>query len=71
METAGCVFLPATGYRNGTSVYNVGSYGNYWSSKVGYGDVAYNVYFLSSNLNPAYFSDRIYGFSVRLVREVE
>lgn len=71
METAGCVFLPATGYRNGTSVYNVGSYGNYWSSKVGNGDVAYNVYFLSSNLNPAYFSNRIYGFSVRLVRDAQ
>lgn len=29
------IFLPAAGYRNGTSVYTVGSKGNYWSSGLG------------------------------------
>ena len=27
-----CIFLPAAGYRNGTSLYNGGNGGNYWSS---------------------------------------
>ena len=32
LECDGAVFLPAAGYRNGTAVYDAGSYGVYWSS---------------------------------------
>lgn len=32
MEAAGAVFLPATGFRSGTDMYFVGSWGTYWSS---------------------------------------
>ena len=32
MENAGAVFLPAAGYRSGTSVYDLGTEGRYWSS---------------------------------------
>ena len=31
-EAAGCVFLPAAGFRNNTSMMSVGSAGHYWSS---------------------------------------
>lgn len=71
METAGCVFLPAAGYRFGTSVYNAGSNGYYWSSTVTNASRAYYVYFYSGYLDPANYYNRYYGFSVRLVRQVE
>lgn len=32
MEEAGAVFLPATGYRDGTNVWKLGTNGRYWSS---------------------------------------
>lgn len=75
METAGCVFLPAAGYRNGTSVGTAGSCGYYRSSSP-YGSsavYAYSMVFNWGNLNPAGVDDdyRFYGISVRLVRPVE
>ena len=73
METAGCVFLPAAGRRSQASVDNAGSYGYYWSSSPGTSsvDYAYGVLFNSGYLGPAGGSNRSYGFSVRLVRQVE
>lgn len=68
-EAAGCVFLPAAGYRNGTSVDLAGSYGLYWSSSPGELG-AYEVDFNSDNLN-ANWNTRNYGNSVRLVRPVQ
>ena len=73
LAAKGCVFLPAAGYRNGSTVYSAGSYGCYWSSSP-YGsnaDVAYDVNFLSGYLDPAGGYYRYYGFSVRLVRPAE
>ena len=61
--------LPAAGYRNGTSVNNVGSNGNYWSRSVYNVNNAYNVNFNSGNLNPQNANNRHNGFSVRLARE--
>ena len=68
----GCVFLPAAGYRGGTSVNGIGTMGFYWSSSP-YPDVAsaYCVCFYSSYLKPDDFYVRSYGFSVRLVRDAE
>ena len=71
LEAAGCVFLPAAGNRYGTTVYNAGSYGYYWSSTPYNAYRAYCVYFYSGSLNPAYYYNRDYGYSVRLVRQVE
>ena len=73
LEAAGCVFLPAAGYRLGTSVYEAGSYGYYWSSSPNTSDVdkAYYVIFSSSGLGPAHIGYRCRGRSVRLVRQVE
>ena len=70
METAGCVFLPAAGYRNGSSVNNPGSCGDYSSATPSGTDKAYELYFSSSSLNPASLGSRFYGLSVRLVSEV-
>ena len=57
---------PAAGYRNGTSVNNVGSNGNYWSSSPNGSDNAYNLNFNGSNLNMNN-NNRYNGQSVRLV----
>lgn len=71
LEDMGCVFLPAAGYRYGTTVYNVGGYGRYWSSSpyTSNADFAYRVYFYSGAVDPAAYSGRHYGISVRLVSE--
>lgn len=70
-ESAGCVFLPAAGCRTGTSVEWVGSYGYYWTSTVYDTGYAYSVYFDSGKVNPESKLKRYYGYSVRLVRQVE
>jgi hypothetical protein len=70
MEAAGCVFLPAAGFRNGTSVSYVGSSGFYWESTANGSGSAFTVGFDSSNVYPANNFNRTLGFSVRLVREV-
>ena len=46
------IFLPASGYRYGSGLYNHGSHGVYWSSTLGSSSVsdAYNLYFFSSIL---------------------
>ncbi|MBQ6729611.1 MAG: hypothetical protein IJQ83_05720 [Bacteroidales bacterium] len=65
------VFLPAAGNRNGTSVNNVGSNGNYWSASCNNSNNAYNVNFNDSNLNPQNNNNRYNGQSVRLVCPAE
>ena len=72
MEAAGAVFLPAAGYRNGTtvtSVFNDKPIGSYWSSSSysSNNTDAYYVTFSSGSLSQAYHY-RYYGGSVRLVR---
>ena len=64
------VFLPAAGYRFGTSVYYAGSYGYYWSSSPYTSNVlyAYGVSFSAGNLYPQDDNYRYYGRAVRLVR---
>ena len=68
MEDAGAVFLPAAGYRNGTSVLSTGSYGYYWSSTQDDSNYAYILSFGTSNLYPQGHDRRSRGFSVRLVQ---
>jgi len=74
MESAGCVFLPAAGYRMGSSVHDPGIFGAYWSATSS-GKVsdysAYDfVYYYSTYLDPAFTNTRNHGFCVRLVRQV-
>ena len=68
MESAGAVFLPAAGYRDGTDVDDVGSNGNYWAATPYDTYGAYHLYFYSYDLGPQIDDGRYLGFSVRLVR---
>lgn len=71
MQDAGAVFLPAAGYRYGTSVSEVGSYGYFWSASFHSSGYAYDVYFSSGYLFPSHYNDRHVGRSVRLVAPAE
>ena len=71
LESAGAVFLPAAGYRNGTSVYGVGSRGCYWSASRDSSAIACCVYFSVSYLYTIISDGRYYGQSVRLVCPAE
>ncbi len=69
LEQHGAVFLPAAGSRYGTSVSNVGLYGNYWSSSSGNSSRAYGVSFNDGDFHTSsYLMIRSYGMSVRLVQ---
>ena len=74
MESAGCVFLPAAGYRDGTSAVSPGIFGAYWSATSSGKASDYSaydfVYYYSGYLDPAFTNTRNLGFCVRLVREV-
>ncbi|MBR1787882.1 MAG: hypothetical protein IJ762_01640 [Bacteroidaceae bacterium] len=63
------IFLPAAGYRNDTSLYRAGSYGNYWSRTLYTSgpNYAHYLFFISSNIHTGNGS-RYYGRSVRPVR---
>ena len=63
------IFLPAAGYRNGTSLVDAGSSGNYWSRSLftSYPYGACGLYFDSSDIYTNY-NGRCLGQSVRPVR---
>ena len=62
------IFLPATGYRNGSILGNAGSVGYYWSASLNesYPYNAWYLYFLSG-YHGADYSARYYGHPVRAV----
>ena len=64
------IFLPAAGYRNGTSLYFAGSDSLYWSSSLftDSPDYAYSMDFDSGGVNPQSDNRRFFGFTVRPVR---
>ena len=64
------IFLPAAGYRYGSSLLSAGEYGNYWSSSPyeSYSNYAYYLYF-DSDYQCVIWSYRCYGQSVRPVSE--
>ena len=69
MESAGAVFLPAAGRRAGTSMSDVSSYGDYWSSTPFIFGIIINAYaldFSGSSVSVTYYGSGC-GFSVRLV----
>lgn len=62
------IFIPASGSQDNTCLFNVGSFGYYWSSSL-YADNMYDargVYFNSDNVN-MFCPNRYFGFSVRPV----
>ena len=68
MECAGCIFLPAAGSRSGTSVNDVGTGGNYWSSTHYNDEYSWGMDFDIDDL-VVYLNRRYLGQSVRLVRD--
>ena len=70
-KNGNAIFLPAAGYRDGSSLSYVGSNGRYWSSSYNNNYPAYYVYFSSGNLDPQTYNYRCYGYSVRLVRNAQ
>ncbi|MBP5411677.1 MAG: hypothetical protein J6Y47_00320, partial [Bacteroidales bacterium] len=71
MENVGCVFMPTAGGRSVSSVYDAGSVGNYWSTTCDDNSAAYILQFSSSSIGPLGRYPRYYGFSVRLVKDVQ
>ena len=68
MKESGAVFLPVAGYRNGTSMSDVGSCGHYRTSNK---ENNRHLYFSNSSVSPNYWGGELYyGNSVRLVRDV-
>ena len=69
LEAAGAVFLPASGFREGSFVGYVQSSGYYWSATPDGSDKAYYMYFISdSYFSYNYSRNRNYGLAVRLVK---
>jgi hypothetical protein len=70
LEQFGAVFLPAAGYRDGTTIGYVGEGGVYRSSTGLPGPVTRTIVFTGSVINMNYTSNCLYrGFSVRLVQD--
>lgn len=70
-EMAGAVFLPVTGYRNGTELHYIGSRGYYWSSSICTSTGAWGLYIGDVGISTDEFNNRFYGYSVRLVHNVQ
>lgn len=67
MEHGGAVFLPAAGYRDGTSTSLVGEYGCYWTATYFGDEIAYDFYFQDGDYAIS-TAARSNGHSVRLVQ---
>ena len=66
MQNAGAIFLPAAGYRNGTTVWD-NTEGSYWSSTKD-GNGGRITYFTGASFYTNNHNDPQYGISIRLVR---
>ena len=71
LESIGAIFLPCAGYRFGSSVCDVGSYGRYWSATPRDSDYARSLYFYSADADTYYYCNRYNGHSVRLVQDLK
>ena len=69
-EAAGAVFLPVSGYRDGSYVSSVQRYGFYWSATELNSNSAYYLYF-GSDEGGMYYYDRYDGNFVRLVKDLQ
>ena len=69
LEAAGAVFLPASGYRNGSKVNAVQYKGYYWSATEYDSYYAYYPYFYLGGTGMGHFT-RCWGRSVRLVKDL-
>lgn len=70
LETKGCVFMPAAGYRSGTGGGGEEERGRYWLATEKGDDSAYSSFFGTASYNPDNDFYRRFGRSVRLVYPV-
>ncbi len=70
LESAGAVFLPASGSRRGSDVSNVRDGGDYWFATEKGSDNAYSLGF-NSDFAIIYYIGRSIGLSVRLVKDLQ
>ena len=69
MEANGAVFLPATGYRKGTTVNDAGIDGYYWTgTRIGIGQT---FKFTSTSIKTNYMWNDCIGYGVRVVQTAE
>ncbi len=71
MESAGAVFLPATGTRQGNYVFYVGTLGDYWSSTACDESTGHSMSFFNGNVYPGDNRYRHLGTSVRPVHVIQ
>ena len=62
------IFFPASGLRYGTGLSYRGSHGYYWSASLNSQTFGYRLNFNSTGVEPANYSTRFDGFSVRAVQ---
>lgn len=67
LEAKGCVFLPAAGYRTGSTGGGEGDRGRYWLATVKDSESAYSIFFGTASGDSANDYYRHFGRSVRLV----
>ena len=70
MEANGAIFLPCAGYRDATTMNNVGSEGNYWESTTPGDYGAWDLRIAYDNVQADHWTSRYIGFSVRLVQDL-
>lgn len=68
LEYAGALFLPSAGIRSGTSIYFVGTKGQYWTSTWSTSSISWSTYFQEGNIGLSEGVNYI-GVSVRLVQD--
>ena len=64
------IFFACSGGGHGTTWYNRGSYGYYWSSSLNSSTYGRYLGFYSGGVYPQYLNDRFYGFCVRPVQNI-
>lgn len=70
LERSGAIFFPASGFRGGTTVHNVGHLGFYWSSMRSLENYVYRMCFDSGQGIIKYGLWHYYGCAVRLVKDL-
>ena len=71
LQQAGAVFLPCAGYRDAGEVDYVNMIGGYWSATAAGTQYARGLYFFSSTIDAHSLPLRSFGYSVRLVQDVD
>ena len=65
------IFLPASGYRDGSGLFGVDNYGCYWSRNAFGAARARFLVFWSGRVSPQHDDSRYCGFAVRLVKNAD